>query len=161
MGPACTGYPSTTADGTDMNLLSRQPLRSDGLLEHRNRTHRVGQEAGETARGVCRRIVNLEESIRPREFQHHGRLRRERGELEIAVALHDLGDAVQEHFNTSGVELSYGRKIEDKLWTVRVQEWLDIHKKLASFALIYFLGHAFHDYGPAEFHLFPHSGNHT
>src|ERR1051326_4903357 len=98
MGLAYSGHPSATADGTDMNgrvihrplppitdrnLLSRQPLRRYWLLKDRNRTHRVGQEAGETARSVGRGFVNLEESVRPREFQYHGGLWRERGQLEI------------------------------------------------------------------------------
>src|SRR5690348_5925327 len=37
-----SGLHRVTANGTEMNLLSRQPLRSHRLLEHRNRTHRVG-----------------------------------------------------------------------------------------------------------------------
>ena len=113
----------------------------------------VGQETIETAHRIARSFENLEQPIGPRKLKDDRRLRRNSCQLELAVALHDLGHAVQQHVHAGGIHLSDQRTIKHKLGPIGVEEWLYVAKEHARLFLVESVWHALHDNGPTRFHI--------
>src|SRR4051812_23324621 len=113
----------------------------------------VRQEAAETFRGVGAGLVDLEEAVGAREFEHDGCLGGERGELEIAVALHGFVHALQKNVDAGGVDLADLRHVENDLRTIGAEEGTDFRKEVTRLFKVELLGNAFYDYRPTRFHI--------
>lgn len=81
-------------------------------------SHGVGQEAAETLHGIGRRLINLEESFRPRKFEHYSRVGRDRSQLQISIPLVHFRHATQQHFHSGSIELPDLRKVKDNLGAI-------------------------------------------
>ena len=72
--------------------------RDAGMIEHRRVLEGGRQEAAEAEHGVAGAVVDLEQPVGARHFQDHGHLRRQRGQLDVAVALDHVGQAAAAAF---------------------------------------------------------------
>src|SRR5438270_11288436 len=91
--------------------------------------HEVGQEAGEAACRVSRRVIDLEQPRRAGDLEDDRALRGESGELHVSIAPGSFRHAVQQHVDSSRIQLLYLRQVEDELGTVRLQQGLHLAKE--------------------------------
>src|SRR5690349_11483373 len=112
-----------------------------------------GQEAAETEHRVTDAVVDLEQPVSARHLQQHPGLRRERRQLQVAVAADHLRQTMQQHFHPGGVHLLYLRAVENDLRPVGVEDGIDLPQERLRLFQAQAFGKSFHHYGPIGFHI--------
>ena len=76
--------------------------------------------------GVCGRIKNLKEPVRPNRSKYRIRGQRHADKLNVAIAFHGFLEATEEQINHGFVQMPYIRTIEHKIGAADVHAAFDL-----------------------------------